>query len=658
MNNFFAILLITPFLFLQQPDLKQERKTIKSSENDSLVVDAYLKIIKGFDLKQTDSVSKYFDQASTYAKEKKYTRGLMLINLKRGKYLVSHGQITVAETFLNNVINTSDQKDLQAEALSNLSVVYGKRGDYALGIKSAFKALKLYDELKNLNGQISVYIKLGAMSRLNGDLEKAFYYNDRAEKINIKYKNKSYQIDILNNKAIIYAMKGDFDNALKMFEKGVEIADKFGESFVGSKVNCLMNIGLVYKEKKQFGKALEYLNKSAAEAEANNLPNEKIRTQINISLLYAEQNNYEDSNSIALGALKLAKEAQFSDLVTESLDIITHNYKSLKDYKNALRYSDEYHKEEGKLKSIQKDKEIANLQLTYDLEKSQEKVKTLDELNKKSVNQRNLLILMSILGLISMSIFAFSYFSIKNLNYKISLHREQLIESNNVKNKLFSVIGHDLRSAYSSTLGFLNLLKDGDLNKEEEQIFIDKVISQSKSALETLDHLLLWGHAQIKGTIITTEVFEANEKIIKNIDFLKDQFLVKNIKVELDEETDCFINADVNHFDFVVRNLLSNAIKFTPNNGSIKISVSENHPNQHEFCVSDTGIGMSKAQIDQIFNTESSSTLGTANEKGTGLGLMLSKEFIELNGGEIWAESELGKGSKFCFTLNKINKSV
>ncbi|TKB96352.1 tetratricopeptide repeat-containing sensor histidine kinase [Pedobacter cryophilus] len=656
MLNFLFALLIAPILLFQQPNFRIERDIIKKATNDSLVVDAYLKIIKSFNPNQTDSIANYFNKALTYTKQNNYNQGETLVNFNAGKYSVNHGELSKAETYLLAALKTVDQKknkSLKANILNNLGVVYGKRGDYELAMKNVLMSLKIFEDLKDNDGQTSSYIKLGVISRLNGDLKLAFSHNDKAEQINKKLKDKAYQIDILNNKAILYAMQGDFDNALKMFQAGYDIAEKGGLSFISSKVNCLMNIGLVYKEKGQYEKALEYLQKSAEEAEKGNLPNERIRNQLNIALLYTDQNKFEASNDIALKTLVSAKKASFQDLVTETLDLITHNYKSLNDYKNALKYNEEFFAEENKLKNAQRDKEIADLQSTYDLKKAQEQVKLLDQLNQEAIDQRELMILLTVLGFLSMSVFAFYYFRIKKLHHEISLQRTLLIDSNEIKNKLFSIIGHDLRSAYNSTLGFLNLLKDGDLNKEEEELFIGKVITQSQSALETLDNLLMWGHSQIKGTKITTAVFEAGVEVQKNIAFLKDQFLAKQISIEISDQCNVPIKADVNHFDFVIRNLLSNAIKFTPENGSIKISCSDYGQNQQKFCVADTGIGMTKEQINQIFNTDSKSTLGTSKEKGTGLGLMLSKEFIELNGGKIWTESELGKGSKFCFVLDK-----
>lgn len=164
---------------------------------------------------------------------------------------------------------------------------------------------------------------------------------------------------------------------------------------------------------------------------------------------------------------------------------------------------------------------------------------------------------------------------------------------------------------------------------------------------------MIWGHSQIKGTKLTRAVFEADLEIQKNIDFLKDQFQSKNITVEIIPQTDKKIKADINHFDFVMRNLLSNAIKFTPNNGSIKVTYTNYGQGQVQFSIIDNGLGMGKEKIAQLFSANSKSTLGTSQEKGTGLGLMLCKEFIELNGGQIWAESEKGKGSRFSFVLDR-----
>jgi signal transduction histidine kinase len=656
MNNFLFVLLIAPLFFLQQPNKNKAVEIITQAKNDSLVIDAYIEIISGFNADQNDSIHYYGIEALSYAKQKSYQEGLSLINEKIGKHLTNHGRLSEAESYLLAALKTLDPKKNKlrfADINNNLGVIYGKRGDYELATEKVLQALRIYDELKNLNGRVSSYIKLGTISRLNGDLKHSLNYTKKGQSINKNLKNIFFEIDLLNNEAVFYAMQQDYVNALKIFEAILKNATEGGPKFIKSRVVALMNIGLIYKEKNQYKEALQYLNKSFLEAEKYNLPNDKVRTQLNIALVFSDQEKFTQSNDLALIALNNAIKEEFSDISTEALNLLQFNYTELRDYKNALKYSNQFHEANDKLKNLKKDKEIANLRSIFELKKSQEQVELLDKINQKTSDQRDLMILLAILGVFSMIIFGFYYFRIKKLNQEIYAQKHLLIESNEIKNKIFSVIGHDLRSAYSSTLGFLNLLKDGDLDKQEEQLFVRKVIKQSTAALETLDNLLMWGHSQIKGTKITTKAFEAGKEIHKNINFLKDQFSNKNIKVELKEVPETLIKADLNHFDFVMRNLLSNAIKFTPENGTIKIAYSDYKNQQQKFCVSDNGIGMSKQQIKQIFNKDSKSTLGTAREQGTGLGLMLCKEFIELNGGKIWAESEVEKGAIFCFILKK-----
>ena len=656
MNNFLSIVLIAPLLFFQEPNKNKAKEIIKQAKNDSLVLDAYIQIISGFNADQNDSIHYYGNKALSYAKQKSYREGLSLINEKIGKHLTNHGSLSEAESYLLAALKTLDAKKDQlrfADINNYLGVIYGKRGDYGLATEKVLLALRIYDELKNLDGKVSSYIKLGTISRLNGDLKHSLSYTKKGQSINKNLKNIYFEIDLLNNEAVFYAIRQDYSNALKIFETILKKSTEGGPKFIKTRVIALMNIGLIYKEKKEYQEALKYLNKSFLEAEKYNLPNDKVRNQLNIALVLSDQGRFIESNQLSLIALDSAIKEEFSDISTEALNLLQFNYTELKEYENALKYSTQFHESNNKLKNLKKDKEIANLRSIFELKKSQEQVELLDKINQKTSDQRDLMVVLIILASVSMVVFGFYYFRIKKLNYEIDSQKNLLIDSNEIKNKIFSIIGHDLRSAYSSTLGFLNLLKDGDLNKDEEELFVGKVITQSESALETLDNLLLWGHSQIKGTKVTTAVFEADLEIQKNIDFLKDQFQTKNITVEITHQIDKKIKADLNHFDFVMRNLLSNAIKFTPENGSIKISYANYGQSQVQFTISDNGIGMGKEKIAQIFNPDSKSTLGTSQEKGTGLGLMLCKEFIELNSGQIWAESEPGKGSKFSFLLDR-----
>jgi signal transduction histidine kinase len=180
---------------------------------------------------------------------------------------------------------------------------------------------------------------------------------------------------------------------------------------------------------------------------------------------------------------------------------------------------------------------------------------------------------------------------------------------------------------------------------------IKKIYEASKATYELLDNLLTWARAQSENIIVNMEPIRLRQSIVECIPLLEQQAQVKSIKITLDISYDVLVSADKNLLTTVLRNLINNAIKFTRNGGEIKIHFSET---KYEVVViiTDNGIGIPEEYIANLFKIESKhSTPGTANEKGTGLGLILCKTFVEKMGGTIWATSNPGIGSSFFFTL-------
>lgn len=239
---------------------------------------------------------------------------------------------------------------------------------------------------------------------------------------------------------------------------------------------------------------------------------------------------------------------------------------------------------------------------------------------------------------------------------------EKLLELNNqlksinaTKDKLFSIIAHDLKSPFNSILGFSDLLINNIHNYSDEKIdeFVSQINTSAKSTLSLIDNLLLWANTQMGHIEYTPEKIDLLTVVQKIVEQLKITAKIKNISISFFQTEDFLVRADKNMLEIILRNLLSNAIKFTNPNGKIAIyAISTN--NGIEVTVSDNGVGICKEIIDKLFSeSENITTKGTANEKGSGLGLMLSKEFVEKLGGKIWVESEVGVGSEFKFTLPK-----
>jgi two-component system, sensor histidine kinase and response regulator len=236
---------------------------------------------------------------------------------------------------------------------------------------------------------------------------------------------------------------------------------------------------------------------------------------------------------------------------------------------------------------------------------------------------------------------------------EIKRSRENLIELNATKEKLFSIISHDLRNSLGSVLSYSDILLENldqySVNKIRQ--FVNDIYQSSKNTFELLENLLDWSRLQTER--LTQRIEKHNLKAnIDNIYVLYNEMAKKKkITLQNNVHSDVFIYCDIDMTKTVFRNLISNAIKFTNAGGLVSVYCIESD-SKMEIQISDTGVGIKAESIPNLFSiVKNSSTPGTDNEKGTGLGLMLCKDLIEKQGGRIWVESELGKGSTFKFTL-------
>jgi len=231
-----------------------------------------------------------------------------------------------------------------------------------------------------------------------------------------------------------------------------------------------------------------------------------------------------------------------------------------------------------------------------------------------------------------------------------------LIELNATKDKFFSIVAHDLKSPFNSIVGFSEYLVEQVKEKNYENIgkFANIMLQSSNKAMDLLTNLMTWAQSQTGRMEYNPEYFEMTTFIKEATLLLNGIAEQKSIVIENKIATNTQIYADKEMINTVLRNLISNALKFTTTGGKITIST-EHIKNELTVTISDNGVGISKDRINKIFNiTENYSTPGTQKETGTGLGLILCKEFIEKNNGRIWVKSMVGIGSSFSFSLPTI----
>ncbi|GIZ07787.1 sensor histidine kinase KdpD [Flavobacterium sp. UMI-01] len=250
----------------------------------------------------------------------------------------------------------------------------------------------------------------------------------------------------------------------------------------------------------------------------------------------------------------------------------------------------------------------------------------------------------------------FVMMTISGVGYLLLLQEEKEIQIKKLlddKDRFFSIIAHDLRGPFNGIIGLSELLLENDheLDTKETNEFIQMIHQSSKNAFSLLDNLLTWARSQTGNLEFRPQKIEVSTIIDKTIHLLTNIAKNKNITIQSEIAPHQYVIADKDMLETVFRNLISNAVKFTENNGTIVLSMKKEN-DQIIFSVQDNGIGIAPEKITKLFAiNQRNNSLGTNNETGTGLGLMLCKDFVEKHGGKIWVQSQVGEGSTFMFSI-------
>jgi PAS domain S-box-containing protein len=251
---------------------------------------------------------------------------------------------------------------------------------------------------------------------------------------------------------------------------------------------------------------------------------------------------------------------------------------------------------------------------------------------------------------------------------RVEVERDELIkklrELNESKDKLFSLISHDLRSPFNSLLGFSEILTSeyDSLTDDEIREYINVISETSKNLYGMTNNLLAFSRFQMEKLVFNPVKLNLKKIISSNVNMLKGNIIKKNLNLTIEVDNDIYVVTDEEMLNSIFQNLISNAVKFTNRGGEINISAKLikffEEPDNIEVRIEDTGVGMSKSIMEKVFKSHIQSTPGTEREYGTGLGLLLVKEFIVKNGGNIKVQSKLGQGTTFIFTLPLYSKKI
>ncbi len=237
---------------------------------------------------------------------------------------------------------------------------------------------------------------------------------------------------------------------------------------------------------------------------------------------------------------------------------------------------------------------------------------------------------------------------------ELEKERLELMSLNKTKDKFLTIVAHDLKNPFNTILGISELLLTDYDRYDRDQIksFLEQIHKYSANAYNLLDNLLQWARSQTGRLKLKKALYNIKDIAEETIEILQGSATHKNITIEIDNHS-LYMDLDVNIVSTVIRNLVANAIKFTPAGGKIRVAW-EDSEFYAKVSIIDNGIGISPEDQAKLFRIDTNpTTVGTSDEKGTGLGLILCKEFVKMHQGEIWVESQMGKGTAFHFTLKK-----
>jgi signal transduction histidine kinase len=557
-----------------------------------------------------------------------------------------------------------------SRALENLGWILYRKGDFSNSLAISTQALKISGEISNEAAMARCLNNIAAIHYEQKQFKEAIENFRKAYHIALKINDRLVMARSFNNIAYAFFNLNQLDSARAHVQHALMLSRTVNEPYqVAFAYRTLGDINL---SKNNTSEAILDFNKCL------DLSIEHSNTFLKASVLhrlaktYAKLGKYEQAISYLTENVAIANQYGFKDELERAYKMFSEIYYKKRDLNSAYAYQSAYIALHDSLYNQRSSEQIALMQTTFETEMKQAQIELLTKdaaLQAEEIDQQRIWIYfyggcLSLLIILALVLFWYNRhnrsakLALEQRNKAIEHQARQLRNLNATKDKLFSIISHDLRSPVASLLALMELISKSGLSQEQFVNITATLKRNLDSVYEDLDNLLLWAQTQLKGLQAFPESFDlgklAEEKIKLFADLAKNKRITVTNKIPLET----FVFADRNHVSLIFRNLIANAIKFNRTEGTITISVAENE-DCCEIIVADTGVGISKEDIDKLFNAETHFTRpGTEKEKGVGIGLLITKEFVETNHGSITVNSQLGVGTVFKFSLKSSRQEV
>ncbi len=600
---------------------------------------------------------------------------------------------------LNNQAN-------KAEAYRMIGKCYAEKRNFKLALLNFNNSVNLFQILKNQARLADLYNSIGILYGKIYNYDKSlFYIHKSIELLHKEGDNKKISTSF-NNLSVIYRSLKDFEKSFSISQQSLYFAKKSGDDYaIASSLN---NISLAYIYANKNKEALDcqlqaidifeklknkkrlcssYLSVGSIYAKLEKRPKAKefylkslviaLELKDYYLISYAYQNigsNYIENKDFPNALYNLKKAEEYGQKINDlgclkiSSEMLANYYSKTGNYKNAFEYYKKFKSLNDSIYNKDNQERFQDLKLKYEVEEKDKENKILRQETtiqklaiQKQIYLKNTFIIVSIIVIVMIIIVSYLLIlkriankKLSNYNQLITHQKDKLEEANAAKDKLFSLIGHDLKTPFYVILRYTQLLKNQyyELSETEKKENIDELFDYTREIYTLLENMLTWSRSQ-KGII---HVKKEEIKLYSFIDNTIKPYLTdaKNKSISINKLIDnsIVIFADKYTIGTIINNLFYNAVKFTPVGGSITFESKQLNEEEIEISISDTGVGINEEDLKNLFQIgRNFSTEGTEKEKGTGLGLIICKEFIEYNNGSISVTSKPNAGSIFSIKL-------
>ncbi len=668
------------------------------TRDDSLVMDAYFRLGRIYRLSEASKGLEYTKKGLDIAEDNHFSNliGYALTDIGLLYWRLSNFNLAL-DFFLEagDVFEREGDRSGYARVLNSIGSIFSRQGHQDRALTYFIQALQFYEDMDSVLLSATALNNIGMVYLEQGDYELAEEYHRKSLEIKEAYGDLAGKAFSLNNLGTIMKQTGRYDEALTYYEESLNIRKETGGRL--EVVNTKRNLGYLYFLKQDFNKAIELLEECFVLYEEVDHRAGMADAEHIMGMVYGALGDFNKSRYYFELSLISSEQLGLASLVSDNYKSLSELYANYGDYHLAYDYQKKYLILQDSIYDAEVSRRALELRFVHEREKRESEIQLLRkshqiiELNyDKQRLFRNFLLLFISLILVTLFVIYFRFLEykktnvllkkqkeeiadnnrkLKELNISLFEHKEKveklnmklqdseknLININDTKDKLFSIISHDLRNPFASIVSFSRILnRDIDmLSKEELKELVADLDTSVIKISNLLDNLLQWSRAQTGKISFRPEAIAIKEIIAENVNLFASNAREKEIELVDATDQEVIAYGDVNMIDTILRNLISNALKYTHTKGRVTVSARE-HNKFIEISVSDTGVGISENAQKKLLRSDTlHSTYGTRDEKGSGLGLLICREFIRRLGGNFFIKSEVGKGSVFTFSIPK-----